>query len=70
MRNVHARSSDELLSPGVAADLIGVHTDTLKRWAEAGRIEAFRTPTGHRRYRRSDLEKILEPVRREQGTAQ
>lgn len=65
MQRKHARIGDELLAPGVAADLLGVHTDTLKRWAAAGRIEALRTPTGHRRYRRSDIEAILQPVRTE-----
>lgn len=70
MQHKHARAGDELLAPGVAAGLIGVHTDTLKRWAAAGRIQALRTPTGHRRYLRSEIEQALRPAPREQDAPQ
>jgi molybdopterin-binding protein len=33
---------------GEAADLLGVSSDTLRRWADAGRIGATRTGGGHR----------------------
>jgi molybdopterin-binding protein len=33
---------------GEAADLLGVSSDTLRRWADAGRIGATRTSGGHR----------------------
>lgn len=33
---------------GEAADLLGVSSDTLRRWADAGRIGATRTRGGHR----------------------
>lgn len=52
-------ANDELLSVGDSATLLGVHTDTLKRWERAGQIESVRTPTNHRRFRRSDLETLL-----------
>jgi excisionase family DNA binding protein len=42
-----------------AADLMGVSVDTLRRWERAGRITAVRTPTGHRRFKRSDVEALL-----------
>lgn len=54
-----AASADYLLSVGEAAALAGVHADTLKRWERAGRITSLRTPTGHRRFRRSDVEALL-----------
>lgn len=47
------------MSVGEAASALGVHTDTIKRWTREGKIEALRTPAGHRRYRRSDVEALL-----------
>lgn len=52
---------DELLTVGQAAALVGVSTITLKRWEASGRIRSERTPTGHRRFRRSDVEALLTP---------
>lgn len=34
------------LSPTEAAERIGVHVDTVKRWAIDGKLPAFRTPGG------------------------
>lgn len=36
-----------------------VTPDTIRKWAEAGRIHVFKTPGGHRRIRREDLLKFL-----------
>ena len=55
----HPASAADLLSVGQAAAVAGVHVDTIKRWEKAGRIAALRTPVGHRRYRRSDVEALL-----------
>lgn len=33
---------------GQAADLLGVSTDTIRRWADAGRLPTVRTEGGHR----------------------
>jgi len=33
---------------GQAAELLGVSVDTVRRWADAGRIETMRTDGGHR----------------------
>jgi molybdopterin-binding protein len=33
---------------GQAAELLGVSVDTVRRWADAGRIETMRTEGGHR----------------------
>jgi len=49
----------EYLSTGEAAELLGVHPDTLRRWERAGRVKAVRTPTGQRRFKRADIEALL-----------
>ena len=36
-----------------------VTADTIRKWAEAGRITVFKTPGGHRRIRREDLVQFL-----------
>ncbi len=36
-----------------------VTADTIRKWAEAGRITVFKTPGGHRRIRREDLMRFL-----------
>ena len=36
-----------------------VTPDTVRKWAEAGRIPVFKTPGGHRRIRRDDLIRFL-----------
>ena len=42
-----------------AAELLGVHPDTLRGWADEGKIPVWRTPGGQRRFQRSDLENML-----------
>ena len=44
------------LSLGEASEVLGVHFSTLRRWADAGTVPCFRTPGGHRRFRKADLE--------------
>jgi excisionase family DNA binding protein len=48
------------LALGPAARMLGVDPDTLRRWADEGRIEAFTTPGGHRRFDRRDIERLCE----------
>jgi excisionase family DNA binding protein len=56
-------SEVEWLSLGPASRMIGVDPDTLRRWADTGRVQAFCTPGGHRRFRRSDLERFVQSRR-------
>jgi excisionase family DNA binding protein len=41
------------------AQLFGVRTTTIARRARAGRLQATLTPGGHRRYRRADVQELL-----------
>lgn len=53
--------NDRPLTVGQAAKIVGVSVDTLKRYEQRGLIKSERTPTGHRRFLRSDVEKLLRP---------
>ncbi len=48
------------LTLGQAAKYLGVAQSTIRKWSDQGRVPAFYTPGGHRRYRRGDLEAFLE----------
>lgn len=50
--------SDNWISLGPASQTLGVDRDTLRRWANTGRIRAYMTPGGHRRFSRGDLDRI------------
>jgi len=63
VRSPSAAVADRPLSLGPASRLLGVDPDTLRRWADEGRIEAFTTSGGHRRFARSAVERILEARR-------
>jgi excisionase family DNA binding protein len=60
--------TDPPLSLGPASRLLGVDPDTLRRWADEGRIEAFTTAGGHRRFHRATVERILEARRHDATT--
>lgn len=47
------------LTPSEVAKQIGVHTETVKAWADANKLPCWRTPAGHRRFRQSDVDAFL-----------
>jgi excisionase family DNA binding protein len=51
---------------GQAASYLGVADSTVRKWAVDGRLPAFSTPGGHRRFRLADLEAFLEELRVDQ----
>ena len=53
-------SEPDWLTLGQAAKFLGVAQSTIRKWSDQGRVPAFYTPGGHRRYRRRDLEAFLE----------
>ncbi len=55
-----SRDDSEWLTLGQAARFLGVAQSTIRKWSDQGRVPAFYTPGGHRRYRRSDLESFLD----------
>jgi excisionase family DNA binding protein len=58
-RQTGDRPLPERLALGEASRLLGVDPDTLRRWADEGRVPAFTTPGGHRRFERRALERLI-----------
>ncbi|MGO1402209.1 MAG: BldC family transcriptional regulator [Flaviflexus sp.] len=50
----------ELLTPSQVAALFHVDPKTVTRWANAGKLSSIRTLGGHRRFRKDEVEKLLE----------
>jgi excisionase family DNA binding protein len=55
-----AGTEPDWMTLGQAAKYLGVAQSTIRKWSDQGRLPAFYTPGGHRRYRRNDLETFLE----------
>jgi excisionase family DNA binding protein len=58
-RDDTGRREPEWLTLGQAARFLGVAQSTIRKWSDQGRVPAFYTPGGHRRFRRGDLESFL-----------
>lgn len=58
---IAARS--EWLTLSEASSILGVDPSTLRQWADAGKIQVFRTPGGHRRFSRRQIEVLLSQPR-------
>jgi putative resolvase len=54
-----AMKNNEIFSISEAAQYLGVFALTLRNWEKKGNIRPFRTPGGHRRFKRSELDKII-----------
>lgn len=50
---------ETLLTPAEVAKLFRVDPKTVTRWAKAGKLTAVRTLGGHRRYRQSQVQSLL-----------
>lgn len=50
---------EDLLTPAEVAAMFRVDPKTVTRWAKAGRVSSLRTPGGHRRYRESEIRRLL-----------
>ncbi|HEX5239945.1 MAG TPA: GAF domain-containing protein [Candidatus Limnocylindrales bacterium] len=54
------RPSDATLTVTKAAQVLGVHPNTIRAWSDAGRLRYYRiNPRGDRRYRLGDLQRFL-----------
>jgi excisionase family DNA binding protein len=59
-RRLAPSGEPDWLTLGQAAKYLGVAQSTIRKWSDQGRVPAFYTPGGHRRYRRRDLDNFLE----------
>lgn len=55
-------TDEQPMRAGEVAALFRVDPKTVARWADAGRLPAFRTPGGHRRFRTADIKALLNPT--------
>lgn len=53
---------EDLLTPAEVAAILRVDAKTVTRWANEGRIPSTRTPGGHHRYRRADVDAANTPT--------
>lgn len=51
-------AGDRWFSIEEAAQILGVSAQTLRNWEEQGRVKPTRTPKGHRRYTRKQINEI------------
>ena len=58
---------EALLTPSEVAQLFRVNPKTVTRWARAGKLTAIRTLGGHRRFRASEIRRILEEMAHEES---
>ncbi len=56
-------AEQRLLTVGQAAARLGVHPKTVRAWADKGLLPVVKLPSGYRRFRPGDIER----VRREMG---
>jgi excisionase family DNA binding protein len=49
---------DPFLSVGKASEVLGISVATLRHWTDEGRVKAFLTPGGHRRYSEHELRRF------------
>ena len=54
------QDNDKLLTSHQVGELLQVNPSSINKWVNDGRIQAFRTPGGHRRIRVADLVAFLE----------
>ncbi len=50
-------ADDDMMMPADVAALFDVTPKTVTRWARSGKLVAVKTLGGHRRYRRSEVER-------------
>lgn len=60
-------SQEDIVSIRDASRILGVNEATLRQWTDEGKLKAFVTPGGHRRYFKSELSKFTRSSQRALG---
>lgn len=53
---VRTKTGNDWMTLSEVAEWLGVHSSTVRKWADKGTLPSHRTQGGHRRFRRSELE--------------
>jgi excisionase family DNA binding protein len=62
---------NEWINLSETAELLGIHPATVRAWGDKGELSMQRTPGGHRRFRRADVEaRAVTPDRRQNNGIQ
>jgi excisionase family DNA binding protein len=64
------RNSPLGLSTSQAASALGVSLGTIRRWADMGYLESYRTPGGQRRFSVEQIEQFLETLQQRRSGQQ
>lgn len=67
--NGHGPADGDWLSLREARSLLDVSDTTLRQWADDGHLRVYRTPGGHRRFLREDVESLTRAPRPQQESA-
>lgn len=57
-------------SPRQLADVLGVSVQSVQRWVDAGRLKAWKTPSGHRKIDGASAQALIDAMRSAGGAAQ
>lgn len=49
----------EYIKPGLAAEMLGVSRDSIRRYLDSGALSGYETPGGQRRIDRESLESLI-----------
>ncbi|WP_428347248.1 BldC family transcriptional regulator [Nocardioides sp.] len=58
--SANSTDSETLLTPAEVAAMFRVDPKTVTRWAKAGKISSIRTLGGHRRFRETEIRRLLD----------
>ena len=67
MADLEDKTQSSWLKLGQAADYLGVHFTTLRRWADDGQVPYIRTPGGRRRFKKQELDAFMASLRQGKG---
>lgn len=60
-------AKQSLVTIGEASQILGVSKAALRQWTDEGKLKAFVTPGGHRRYSRVEVKKFMDSSRKALG---
>lgn len=62
--NIQANERQLVFTSSQAARYLGVSLATIRRWADAGYLQCYRTPGDQRRFSRRQLDEFLDSLHR------